>query len=538
MSNVFVSYARSSEPVARHIGELLRSAGHVVWRDDQLPAHMPFAEVIEAQLRAANAVIVVWSADALKSQWVRAEADLAFGAGTLVQMSIDGTLPPLPFNQIQCAQLTDWTGAADAPGWRKVLASIAELDQRGNAAAAAIAADRPAVTAAGATRTPAPPAARKPLVVVPAFTDLSPVEARDFLAEGLREDIVAALSRHSNLSARSDDTALGYSGNSYRLEAQVRRSAGKVRVSVRLLKAAGGEAIWSERYDGSDDSVFDLQDQIALGVAANVEGAIRRDQISSAPLATGGTATADVYYLNALRHINLSEKQGYFEALPLLEMALALEPDNAPAWASLALAHANIWMIGYAESGEHNRTAGIAAAQQALRITDSDSFATGLAAVSLAYLGEPIDVPRGLIDRILSLNPSYAVAWLWSGAIRLLAGDLDTAISHLETALRLDTRTSVRPLILAYIGAAHALALRHDLASPALLEAHRLRPQLPWAALFLGASLAHVGRITEARDLLGPLGKLDDLGRHRFPLHDPQHRRFLAEALQRAATGA
>jgi adenylate cyclase len=538
MSNVFVSYARSSEPVAKQIVELLRSAGHAVWRDDQLPAHKPFAEVIEAQLRAAKAVVVIWSAEALKSQWVRAEADLAFGAGTLVQVSVDGTIPPLPFNQIQCTQLIDWTGVADAPGWRNVLDSIEELDRRVETDAPPVTPDQRAVRSMGPATTSAPPASRKPLVLVPVFTDLSPADAKDFLAEGLREDIVAALSRHTNLSVRSDEMGFGQSANGYRLEAQVRRASGKVRVSARLIKAAGGEAIWSERYDGSDDSVFELQDEIALGVAANVEAAIRREQISSAPPATDAGATAEVYYLNALRNINLSEKKGYFDALPLLDMALALEPENAQVLASMALAHANIWMIGYDESGEHNRAAGIAAAQQALRITDSDSFATGLAAVSLAYLGEPIDVPRGLIDRILSLNPSYAVAWLWSGTIRLMAGDLDVCITHLETALRLDTRTSVRPLILSYIGAAHVLALRHDTASLALHEAHRLRPQLPWAALFLGASLGHAGRITEARELLAQCGTLENPGRYRFPLHNPRHRQFLAEGLQRASAGA
>ena len=70
---------------------------------------------------------MIWSASAVKSQWVRAEADLAREAGKLVQLRIDGALLPLPFNQIQCADLTDWSGDADAPGWRKVTASIAEL---------------------------------------------------------------------------------------------------------------------------------------------------------------------------------------------------------------------------------------------------------------------------------------------------------------------------------------------------------------------------------------------------------------------------
>jgi len=65
--------------------------------------------------------------DAIRSQWVRAEADVAREAGTLVQLSIDGVPPPMPFNQIQCADLYGWTGDVDAPGWRKVESSIASL---------------------------------------------------------------------------------------------------------------------------------------------------------------------------------------------------------------------------------------------------------------------------------------------------------------------------------------------------------------------------------------------------------------------------
>src|SRR5580704_1018859 len=105
MPDIFISYARSTEVQARRIGDALRDLGYGVWRDDELPPHRDYAEVIEERLRAAKAVVVVWSAEAVKSQWVRAEADLAREAGTLVQLSLDGAVPPLPFNRIQCADM-------------------------------------------------------------------------------------------------------------------------------------------------------------------------------------------------------------------------------------------------------------------------------------------------------------------------------------------------------------------------------------------------------------------------------------------------
>src|SRR5919107_259762 len=105
MADVFVSYARPDELQAKRVVEALRADGYHVWRDDELPAHRAYSEVIEERLKSAKAVVVLWSAEAAKSQWVRAEADTARNAGTLVQATLDGTLPPMPFNQVQCADL-------------------------------------------------------------------------------------------------------------------------------------------------------------------------------------------------------------------------------------------------------------------------------------------------------------------------------------------------------------------------------------------------------------------------------------------------
>ena len=136
MSDIFVSYARPDGLQSSRIADALKSLGYRVWRDDQLPAHRPYADVIAERLKSAKAVVVLWSAEAAGSQWVRAEADVARQSGTLLQISLDGSVPPLPFNQIQCADLNGWSGDLEAPGWRKVVQSVAELAGAPPAAAA------------------------------------------------------------------------------------------------------------------------------------------------------------------------------------------------------------------------------------------------------------------------------------------------------------------------------------------------------------------------------------------------------------------
>jgi len=120
MSDIFISYARSTADQAQAVAEALRGLGYGVWRDDEIPANRAYADVIAERLATAKAVVVIWSAEAVKSQWVRAEADVARVASTLVQLTIDGSLPPIPFNQIQCDDLSGWNGDTASPAWRKV----------------------------------------------------------------------------------------------------------------------------------------------------------------------------------------------------------------------------------------------------------------------------------------------------------------------------------------------------------------------------------------------------------------------------------
>jgi class 3 adenylate cyclase len=127
MADIFISYARSTVSYARAIARELRAVGYSVWLDEDLPTHRAYSRVIEEQLDTARAALVIWSADAAASDWVRSEANRAREVHKLVQVLVDQSPVPMPFDQIQYAALGGWSGAADDPGWRKTLATIAEL---------------------------------------------------------------------------------------------------------------------------------------------------------------------------------------------------------------------------------------------------------------------------------------------------------------------------------------------------------------------------------------------------------------------------
>ena len=127
MADVFLSYARPSAAQAKRIAENLRAAGFSVWFDEDLPAHRVYSDVIEEQLESASAVLVLWSDEAVRSQWVRSEANRARETERLVQVRLDDARLPMPFDQVQCADLRGWRGDPDAAAWRSVIESIAAL---------------------------------------------------------------------------------------------------------------------------------------------------------------------------------------------------------------------------------------------------------------------------------------------------------------------------------------------------------------------------------------------------------------------------
>ncbi|MDR7060103.1 MULTISPECIES: TIR domain-containing protein [unclassified Sphingopyxis] len=127
MVDVFISYSRDNKARVADIAAAVTAAGYDVWWDAELPPHRSYGDVITEKIGSAKAAIVVWSHTSAQSEWVRAEADVARNQKKLVQTAIDDVMPPLPFNQIQFADLRDWNGDPAHSGWRKVLMSLEEL---------------------------------------------------------------------------------------------------------------------------------------------------------------------------------------------------------------------------------------------------------------------------------------------------------------------------------------------------------------------------------------------------------------------------
>jgi hypothetical protein len=114
MSDIFVSYDSEDRERVRHLVEVFEAQGWSVWWDRHIQTGEPFARVIEREIEAAQVVVVVWSHTSIDSDWVRAEAEDGRKRGRLLPVLLDPVEPPMPFGQIQTADLVWWDGSAPA----------------------------------------------------------------------------------------------------------------------------------------------------------------------------------------------------------------------------------------------------------------------------------------------------------------------------------------------------------------------------------------------------------------------------------------
>jgi len=427
---VFVSYARPDELHAERVAAGLRAKGYEVWRDDELPAHRAFSDVIEERLKDAIAVVVLWSASAAKSQWVRAEADTARNSGKLIQVQLDETLPPLPFNQIQCADLSGWDGASDTAGWRKLLTSVAALAGHN----CDVAKSRNA--------------ARDVSICVLPFLNMSGDLEQEYFSDGISEDITTDLSKVSALEVIARNTAFQFKGQSldvgevarklavtHVLEGSVRKAGNRVRINAQLIDGSTGSHVWAERFDRDLTDIFAIQDEISKAIVEALK--IKLLPAEKQAIEKRGTANADAYNLYLMaRQLWISGNYGDIRrdeiVIRTAKQAIELDPNYAQAWALLATAQA---FLRY----HHGRDVddGLTAAEEALKIDPTLAAPYSVRARHLAEHGD-FERAEAELRRGLELDPNSWEVNREAARLLMQRRRYEEAMNHYELAASLD----------------------------------------------------------------------------------------------------
>lgn len=506
LTTVFVSYSRGDRERATPIIRLLEMAGFAVWWDGKLEAGERYLETTEHALETAKAVVVLWSATSVGSDWVRDEAMSGRDRKCMVPISLDGSMPPLGFRQIQTVDLSGWNQRTDADEATQVLKIIAGLHDR----AAPISLPRKSLSPAPSRRKLLLGAAAiLPLVgagwlvsqqinarpsaeidefgvLILPFENLGRDEAFDDLASALdtevrktlaRNPIFKVVARTSSIAIHrerisSEDIANRF-GVSFVLEGDVTVIDGILQVSTSLIEAITGIVRWSSEYEGPPEAILQFQSEIAAAVIANVTNEMSREDASK----RYGDATNAIAFQEFLKgrevFRNADGDAGLLIALNHFDDAISLDPGFSAAHAIKArLFVYKATLSASVDDAAEQRMRAVEAAKQAIELApDSDDAHSTLGYVNFFAR---LDVKAAKEPFVVSSRLGFgsAVALTRYATFAACNGEDQAAMNAILRASELDP---LNPTIFGRLGFVHYLAERYDEAIAAYQRALQLR---------------------------------------------------------------
>lgn len=403
---------------------------------------------------------------------------------------------------------------------------------------------------------PAPALPERPSIAVLPFVNLSGDAEQDYLADGVVEDIIAALSRYRWLFVVARNSSFTYKNRSvdvkrigselgvrYVLAGSWRKAAGRFRVTGQLIDATTGGHQWAGRFEGLFGDVFTLQDQITESVVGAIAPQLEQAEIERARLKATGNLHAYDYYLRGMAQLHIGTQESAGLALPLFYQALEADPEFASAYAMAGWLYCwrklNHWMDDPAQESAE----GMRLARRAVELGKQDAVALTRSGHTLAHLAGDYHGGIALLDKALLLNPNLAPAWFLGAFLRLWHGETVSSIEFFEHAMRLSPLDPELYRMQAGMAAASLFLGRYEAAASWAEQAYRELPSFLLAAAVLAASHALSGRPADARRVMDQLRQLaPDLRLANLtdwlPIHQPENLATLADGLRQAGLPA
>ena len=274
----------------------------------------------------------------------------------------------------------------------------------------------------------------KPSIAVLPFENMSHDPEQDYFANGVVEEIIAALSRIRSLFVIARNSTFAYKGVNkdvrqiarelgvrYVLEGSVRKSGQRVRVTAELIDGSDGSHIWADRYEGQIEDIFDLQDQLTEAIVGALEQSIRSSEIERARRKRPDSLDAYDCVMRAMPAIWSNEVETAAQSLALLEEAMRLDPGYALAKSLASWCHAQNVFYLRSSDPQRDRERAVALAEEAARLDSDDPFVLTTLSGAYTLIGR-LDRASTLIEKALRLDPNSAWAWQRSGWLHSYKG--------------------------------------------------------------------------------------------------------------------
>jgi adenylate cyclase len=365
-----------------------------------------------------------------------------------------------------------------------------------------------------ALSTEKPPLPDKPSIAVLPFQNMSGDPEQDYFVDGMVEDIIAALSRFRSLFVIARNSSFTYKGQAvdvkqagrdlgvrYVLEGSVRKAGNRIRITGQLIDAVTGAHLWAERYDRDLSNIFALQDEISGSVAGIIEPALAAAEQQRVLRKPPERLDAWEAYQRGLWHFHRYRADDNKTAMAFFRQAIALDLNFAPGHYGYALAlQWDIWHFSNRPFLEVQGTAR-EEAHIAVSLDNNDAIARAVLAHMMMW-GSEWEAAIAEARTAIALNPNSAFVISMLGCVLGFGGYREEALDRLHQAMRASPHDPLTWLWATWIGTIQLYSRKFDAAVETLHQVVRLRPGYTTAQVLIAASLAHLGRLDEARDHL------------------------------------
>lgn len=337
---------------------------------------------------------------------------------------------------------------------------------------------------------------------------------KEYLADGIAEDLLLALSRFRGFDVVGRSASFALRGKSvtpkeagtslgveFVIEGSVRWSGARLRLSVRLVETATGRQLWADRFDRQISDIFDVQDEITEQIVLAVGPELERAEIERALQKAPERLDAWDCYYRASWHFHRFTRADNDIAKALYAQSIRIDPQFARGHAGLSYAHYSEIIFSYTDDPQTSLMEGLRVAKLAVSLDPRDAFARHTLGRIYMLLGKH-DASIEELSRAVRLNPNLGLAYYGLGFSLAMAGRPFDALPYLERACQIGQSEALIWAFYTVRALAHML-LGND--EEAVFWARR-GVEAPaaeyWAPLVLTVALAHAGHAAAAREAL------------------------------------
>lgn len=386
----------------------------------------------------------------------------------------------------------------------------------------------------------------KPSIAVLPFQSMSGDPEQEYFADGMVEDVITELSRIRWLFVIARNSTFTYKGQAvdvkqvarelgvrYVLEGSVRKGGNRVRITAQLIDALSGSHIWAERYDRDLNDIFAVQDEITASVAGVIEPALVEAEQQRVLRKPPERLDAWEAYQRGLWHFYKYGPEENRTSQAFFRQAMALDPNFAPGHYGYAFALQ--WEIWHFSTRPFTDAQGVPLeeARLAVALDDKDATAHAILAHMRMWCGE-WEAAIAEARTALALNPNSAFVISMLGCVLGFGGYREEALERLRQAMRASPNDPLTWLWTLWAGMIQFYGRQFVAAIETMQQVIRLRPGAHQAQVVTAASLAHLGRLDEARDQLSRAHFVDPRYRH-MPWTRPEDNALRTEGVRLAA---